>query len=199
MIRLLLALALLVLPVPHARAGQPNAPVLALWEFDGWAMSTPGRPLGLRFVLLEDGSVIYTPDDPAIDALIPSQYFQARLSPAEAWALTESLAGTLRRQIDAEAGPRSGGSTAFLFHDSDEGALRTVSVAGHPCLAKGRVFSATAPVEGLRAVQNSADRAALSPAMREACNRLAGFHHAGSAPWSPAAVPLPWDGGPPRD
>ena len=73
MIRFFLALALLGLLVPHARAGQSNAPVLALWEFDGWAVPTAERPLGLRFALLEDGSVIYTPDDPAIDALIPSQ------------------------------------------------------------------------------------------------------------------------------
>jgi hypothetical protein len=199
MIRFALALALLALLVPHARAGQSNAPVLAFWEFDGWTMSTPERPLGLRFVLLEDGSVIYTPDDPAIDALIPSQYFQTQLSPAEVWALSESLAGTLRQQVDTMSASRSGGWTAFFFHDSDHGALRKVSVAGHPCLARGRVFSATAPVMGLRAVQNSTDRAALSPAMREACNRLAGFHHAGSAPWSPASVPLPWEGGPPRD
>ncbi|HSE75055.1 MAG TPA: hypothetical protein VLB05_11105, partial [Dongiaceae bacterium] len=94
MIRILVALTLLALLAPVARADQPSAPLLALWEFDGWARPTPERPLGLRFVLLEDGSVIYTPDDPAIDALIPSQYFQARLSPVEAWALTESMAGT---------------------------------------------------------------------------------------------------------
>jgi len=197
--RLLFAFMLVACFAPPAEAGPSNEPVLALWEFDGWTMPTPGRPLGLRFVLLEDGSVIYTPDDPAIDALIPSQYFQAQLSPAEVWALTESLAGTLRQQVDTMSASQSGGSTAFFFHDADHGALRKVSVAGHPCLAKGRVFSATAPVMGLRAVQNSTDRAALSPAMREACNRLAGFHHAGSAPWSPASVPLPWEGGPPRD
>jgi hypothetical protein len=183
--------------MPSAQAGQSNAPVLALWEFDGWAMASPDRPLGLRFMLMADGSVIYTHDDPAIDALIPSQYFQARMSPAEVFALTESMAGTLREQVDTASSPAS--STAFFFHDADYGALRKVSIAGHPCLAKGRVFSVTAPVAGLSAVRNSTDRAALSPAMREACNRLAGFHHAGSSAWSPAAVPLPWAGGPPRD
>jgi hypothetical protein len=190
MLRLFFALALAAALAPQAHADQPNAPLLALWEFDGWAKATPERPLGLRFVLLEDGSVIYTPDDPAIDGLIPSQYFQTRLSPVEAWALTESMAGTLRQQVDTAWQSQDGGSTAFFFRDSDHGALRKVSIAGHPCLAKGRVFSATAPVAGLGAVRNSTDRAALSPAMREACNRLAGFHHAGSAPWLPQAVPV---------
>jgi hypothetical protein len=199
MSRPVLALALAACFASAAHAGPSNAPVLALWEFDGWAMPTPERPLGLRFVLLEDGSVIYSPDDPAIDALIPSQYFQAHLSPAEVWALSASLAGTLRQQVDTATPSRDSGSTSFFFHDADLGALRKVSLAGHPCLAKGRVFSATAPVAGLRAVRNSADRAALSPAMREACNRLAGFHHAGSMPWSPASAPLPWSGGPPKE
>jgi len=198
MIRLLTAFVLAACLAPRAQADQSNAPVLALWEFDGWAMPTPDRPLGLRFVLLEDGSVIYTPDDPASDALIPTQYFQARLSPAEVWALTESLAGTLRQQVDTASSAQDG-STAFFFHDPDYGALRKVAIGGHPCLAKGRVFSVTAPVAGLRAAQNNTDRAALSPAMREACNRLAAFHHAGSARWSPAAVPLPWGGGSPRE
>ena len=189
MLRLFLALALAALLAAHAKADQPKTPLLALWEFDGWARPTPERPLGLRFVLLEDGSVIYTPDDPAIDALIPSQYFQARLSPVEAWALAESMAGTLRQQVDTASPSEHNGSTAFFFRDSDQGGLRKVSIAGHPCLAKGRVFSATAPVAGLGAVRNSTDRAALSPAMREACNRLAGFHHAGAAPWSPQTLP----------
>src|SRR5262245_26313899 len=84
MIRLLVALLLVVGFVPNAQAGQSNAPVLALWEFDGWAMPTPQRPLGLRFALLADGRVLFAPDDPAIDALIPNQYFQAQLTPAEA-------------------------------------------------------------------------------------------------------------------
>jgi hypothetical protein len=189
MLRLFLVLSFVGFVAPHAMAGQPSAPLLALWEFDGWAKPTPERPLGLRFVLLEDGSVIYTPDDPAIDALIPSQYFQARLSPAEAWALAESMAGTLRQQVDTASPSEDNGSTAFFFRDSEQGALHKVTVAGHPCLAKGRVFSATAPVAGLIAVRNSADRAALSPAMREACNRLAGFHYVGAAPWSPQALP----------
>jgi len=198
MIRLFLGLLLLAVLAPTAHAGQSNAPILALWEFDGWAMPTPERPLGLRFVLLEDGSVIYTPDDPASDALIPSQYFQARLSPVEAWALAESMAGTLRQQVDTASQSQETGSTAFFFRDGDQGALRKVSIAGHPCLAKGRVFSATAPVAGLGAVRNSTDRAALSPAMRDVCNRLAGFHHVGSAPWSPQALPavLPQAGTP---
>jgi len=195
MIRLLVALMLIVCAVPQALAGQSNIPVLALWEFDGWAEPTSERPLGLRFVLMEDGSVIFAPDDPASDVLIPNQFFQARLSPAEAWAMTESLSGTLRQQVDTASDPQRQGSTVFLFRDADQGVLRKVAIAGHPCLAKGRVFSATAPVAGLSAVQNSTDRLALSPAMREVCNRLAGFHHAGSAPWSPAAMPLPWQGG----
>ena len=186
MVRPLIALALFAALLPKAEADEAKpAPVLALWEFDGWS-ATPERPLGLRFMLMEDGRAIYAPDDPAIDRLIPNQYFQTRLSPVEVWALTESMAGVLRQQVDtASAG---GGSTAFYFHDGTLG-LHKVSIAGHPCLAHGRVFSATAPVAGLGAVQNSANRAALSPAMREACNRLAAFHHAGSEPWSPQAVP----------
>ena len=56
MLRLFLALALAALFAPHATADRSNAPLLALWEFDGWAKATPERPLGLRFVLLEDGS-----------------------------------------------------------------------------------------------------------------------------------------------
>jgi hypothetical protein len=188
MLRSLFALALFLLLAPSALAGQSSAPLLALWEFDDWAAPTAERPLGLRFVLLEDGRVIYAPDDPAIDTLIPNQYFQARLSPDEAQALTAALMPILRQQSAATSAPQ-GGWTAFYFRDPATGEERQAAVAGHPCLAKGRVFSATAPAPGLRANQNSADRAALPPAMRQACNLLAGFHHASTQPWSPQVVP----------
>jgi hypothetical protein len=189
MIRSLFALVLFALLTLSAQAGQSGAPLLALWEFDGWAAPTAMRPLGLRFVLLEDGSVIYAPDEPAIDALIPNAFFQARLAKSEVSALTESMSVILRTQAEREDHPdKSRGWTAFIFRDAT-GAERRAEVAGHPCLARGRVFSATAPVAGLKANQNSADRAALSSAMREACNRLAGFHHASMEPWSPAQVP----------
>jgi hypothetical protein len=188
MLRSLFALALFLLLAPSALAGQSSAPLLALWEFDDWAAPTAERPLGLRFVLLEDGRVIYAPDDPAIDTLIPNQYFQARLSPDEAQALTAALMPILRQQSAATSAPQ-GGWTAFYFRDPATGEERQAAVAGHPCLAKGRVFSATAPAPGLRANQNSAARAALPPAMRQACNLLAGFHHASTQPWSPQVVP----------
>ena len=58
MFRSLFALMLTALIAPQALAGQSNPPLLALWEFDGWAAPTAERPLGLRFVLLEDGRVI---------------------------------------------------------------------------------------------------------------------------------------------
>jgi len=188
MIRFLVALMLIVGIAPNAQAGQSNAPVLALWEFDGWAMPTPERPLGLRFALLEDGRVLFTPDDPAIDALIPNHYFQAQLTSQEAKALLASLSQVLQQQSPA-APEKQRGWTAFYFRDAATGEQRHAEVAGHPCLAKGRVFSATAPVSGLQAVQNSADRAALAPVMREACNLLAGFHHATAQPWSPQSWP----------
>lgn len=188
MIRSLATLVMTMFLVSSAFAGQSGSPVLALWEFDGWAMPTPERPLGLRFVLLEDGRVVYAPDDPAIDALIPNQYFQAQLSPAEMQALTTALNGILAQQSDA-APQKQRGWTTFYFRDDATGALRHAAFAGHPCLAKGRVFSATIPVAGLQAVQNSADRAALPPAIREACNLLTGFHHASTQPWSPDTVP----------
>ncbi len=42
-------MASLALP---ARAAQPGSmPILALWEYDGWAAPTAERPLGLRFAL----------------------------------------------------------------------------------------------------------------------------------------------------
>jgi hypothetical protein len=44
-------------------------------------------------------------------------------------------------------------------------------------------------VPGLKANRNSDNRAALPPAMRQACNLLAAFHHASIAPWSPQALP----------
>ena len=188
MIRSLIALALLVLLVPHADAGQANTPLIALWEFDGWASPTTERPLGLRFALLEDGRVLYTPDDPAMDRLIPNQYFQARLSPDEVQALTGLLTGILQQQSAATAESKHG-LTVFYFRDTATGAQRQAAFAGHPCLARGRVFSATAPVAGLTSVQNSADRAALPPAMRQVCNLLTGFHHASTEPWSPQTLP----------
>ena len=190
MFRSLFALMFTALLVPSVQAGQSGAPLLALWEFDGWAAPTAERPLGLRFVLLEDGSVIYAPDEPAFDGLTPNAFFQARLTKSEIDALAESMSAILQAQADQEVHPdKSRGWTAFIFRDARTGAERRAEVAGHPCLAKGRVFSATAPVAGLKANQNSADRAALSPAMREVCNRLAGFHHASMQPWSPQAVP----------
>src|SRR5213593_2625764 len=143
MIRLFLGLVLGALLAPIARAGQSNAPVLALWEFDGWAMPTPERPLGLRFALLEDGRVLFAPDDPAIDALIPNQYFQAQLSPDEMQALTESLMQVLQRQSQS-APEKQRGWTAFYYRDAATGEQRHAEFTGHPCLAKGRVFSATA-------------------------------------------------------
>jgi hypothetical protein len=188
MIRLLLALATFALLAPSALAGQSGAPILALWEFDGWAAPTAERPLGLRFALLEDGRVIYAPDDPAMDALIPNQYFQARLSSAEAEALTAALTPILQQQAAASPA-QQGRSTAFYFRDPATGEEREAAVAGHPCLAEGRVFSATAPAPGLRANRNSADRLALPPALRQACNLLTGFYHASTEPWSPEALP----------
>lgn len=188
MLRSLFALTLFAALMQQAFAGQSSAPILALWEFDGWAAPTAERPLGLRFALLEDGSVIYAPDDPAIDTLIPNQYFQARLAPDEAQALTAALMPILQQQSAATSAPQ-GERTAFYFRDPATGEERQAAVAGHPCLAKGRVFSATAPAPGLRANRNSADRAALPPAMRQACNLLAGFHHASTQPWSPQVVP----------
>jgi hypothetical protein len=188
MIRSLFALTLFALAPLQAVAGQSSAPILALWEFDGWAAPTAERPLGLRFVLLEDGSVIYTPDDPAIDALIPNHYFQARLSPAEAEVLTAALMPILQQQ-SAAPNVSQGERTAFYFRDPTTGEERQAAVAGHPCLAKGRVFSATVSVPGLKANRNSANRAALPPEMRQACNLLAAFHHASIEPWSPQALP----------
>ena len=188
MIRSLFALALFLLLVSSALAGQSSAPLLALWEFDGWAAPTAERPLGLRFVLLEDGRVIYAPDDPAIDALIPNQYFQARLSSAEAEALTAALTPVLQQQAAAPSMTKNGW-TAFYFRDPATGEERQAVVAGHPCLAEGRVFSATVPTPGLQANRNSEDRLALPPAMRQACNLLTAFHHASIEPWSPQALP----------
>lgn len=188
MVRSLFALTFFPLLAPSALAGQTNAPLLALWEFDGWAAPTAERPLGLRFVLLEDGRVIYAPDDPAIDALIPNQYYQARLSPDEMQALTAALTPILEQQA-AESSAVESGRTTFYFRDPATGQERQIVVAGHPCLAEGRVFSATVPTPGLEANRNSADRLALPPAMREACNLLTAFHHASTEPWSPEALP----------
>jgi hypothetical protein len=185
MVRSLFALTLFALTPVQTLAGQSNTPLLALWEFDGWAAPTAERPLGLRFALLEDGRVIYAPDDPAIDALIPNQYFQARLSPEEVLVLTKALHEALPQSSAAQEGSR----TVFYLRDPASGSERRVAFSGHPCLAEGRVFSATVPAPGLQANRNSADRAALPPAMREACNRLTAFHHASTESWSPEAVP----------
>ena len=86
---------------------------------------------------------------------------------------------------------REGNWTAFYFRDSESGAPQRAEITGHPCLARGRVFSATAPVDGLQANRNSEDREALSPAMREVCNLLTQFHHAGAKAWDPAELPAP--------
>lgn len=183
--------AVSLLASPVARAEQP-APVLALWEYDGWAPQTAARPLGLRFVLLEDGQVIFSPDDPAWDALIPAGFFQARLSPEEMEALLGRVDSLLMSAAaEAQLPAREGDWTAFYFRDPESGAPRRAEVAGHPCLARYRVFSATAPVGGLKANRNSADRDALAPTLREVCNLLTGFHHAGARPWDPAQLPAP--------
>ena len=185
MVRLLVALALLALLAPRAHS-QSNTPLLLLWEFGGWASPTVERPLGLRFALLEDGRVLYAPDDPAMDRLIPNQYFQARLSPEETLALTRALHEAL---LQWSEGPKQGSRTVFYLRDPATGAARKTELIGHPCLARGRVFSATAPVARLEAVLNSAVRAAVPRAIRDACNLLTGFHHASSEPWSPQALP----------
>lgn len=186
-----LAFALLVLT--SAQAAQPaSVPILALWEYDGWAAATAERPLGLRFVLLEDGSVLFSPDDPAWDKLIPAGFFQAKLSEDEIEALVGRVDSILRREArEAQLPAREGNWTAFYFRDSESGAPQRAEITGHPCLARGRVFSATAPVDGLQANRNSEDREALSPAMREVCNLLTQFHHAGAKAWDPAELPAP--------
>jgi hypothetical protein len=193
MFRFFAAVALLVSLMLPARADQPGAtPILALWEYDGWATATAERPLGLRFVLLEDGRAVFSPDDPAWDRLIPAGFFQARLSPEEVAAFTGRVQAVLMQAAaEAQLPTRAGDWTAFYFRDPESGAPRRAEVAGHPCLARGRVFSATAPVQGLAANRNSADRAKLSPALREVCNLLTDFHHAGAEPWDPAQVPAP--------
>lgn len=186
-------LATASLALTGAHAAQPAAtPILALWEYDGWAAATAERPLGLRFVLLEDGHVLFSPDDPAWDKLIPAGFFQAKLSNEEVEALVGRVDSILRREAkQAQLPTREGNWTAFYFRDSENGAAQRAEIAGHPCLARGRVFSATAPVEGLQANRNSEDREALSPAMREVCNLLTQFHHAGVKAWNPAELPAP--------
>lgn len=176
-----------------AYAAQPSStPILALWEYDGWAAPTAERPLGLRFALLEDGRVLFSPDDPAWDKLIPAGFFQAKLSENEIEALVGRIDGILQREAkDAQLPSRDGAWTAFYFRDGESGAAQRAEIAGHPCLARGRVFSATAPVERSRAKRNSEDREALSPAMREVCNLMTQFHHAGAKPWDPAELPAP--------
>jgi hypothetical protein len=187
----LVAIATVMLASAHA--AQPAAtPILALWEYDGWAAPTAERPLGLRFVLLEDGHVLFSPDDPSWDKLIPAGFFQAKLSADEIEALVGRVDSILRREAkDAQLPTREGNWTAFYFRDGESGAAQRAEIAGHPCLAHGRVFSATAPVQGLRANQNSEDREALSPALREVCNLLTQFHHAGAKAWDPAELPAP--------
>lgn len=181
--------ALLVGASAHA---QSTAPILALWEYDGWAPATPERPLGLRFALLEDGRVLFSPDDPAWDKLIPAGFFQAQLTPAEIEALLGRVDSILMSSAsEAQLATREGDWTAFYFRDPEGGAARRAEVAGHPCLARHRVFSATAPVEGLKANRNSGDREALSPALREVCDLLTQFHHAGAKPWNAAELPAP--------
>jgi hypothetical protein len=187
MVRSLVALVVLALLAPRAY-GEASTPLVTLWEFDGWAAPTAERPLGLRFALLEDGRVLYAPDDPALDRLIPNQYFQARLSPEELLALTRTLNDALSQA--SAASQQQGDRTVFHLRDPASGVERRAELAGHPCLARGRVFSATAPVSGLKAVRNSADRAALPRALRDACNLLTGFHHASSEPWSSQAFPV---------
>jgi len=176
-----------------AHAAQPNAaPILALWEYDGWPGPTAERPLGLRFVLLEDGQVLFSHDEPALDRLIPAGYFQARLSAEEMDALLGRIDPILRREAaDAQLPSRDGDWTVFYFRDRDSGEARRAEIAGHPCLARGRVFSATAPVDGLQAMRNSEDREALSPGLREVCNLLTQFHHTGAKAWDPARLPAP--------
>ncbi len=176
-----------------AQATQPSSvPILALWEYDGWAPATAERPLGLRFALLEDGSVLFSPDDPAWDRLIPAGFYQAKLSGDEVEALVGRIDGILRREAkDAQLPTREGNWTAFYFRDSESGVAQRAEIAGHPCLARGRVFSAAAPVEGLRSTQNNEDREALSPALREVCNLLTQFYHPGAKPWDPAELPAP--------
>jgi hypothetical protein len=92
------------------------------------------------------------------------------------------------QQATAASQPQ-GSKTVFYVRDPATGSERRTELAGHPCLAEGRVFSATVPAPGLQANRNSADRAALPPAMRRACNLLTAFHHASIEPWSPQAVP----------
>lgn len=184
--------AAILLYLPAARAEQPAPPLLALWEYDGWAAPTAERPLGLRFVLLADGRILFSPDDPASDRLIPAGYFQAQLSPGEMETLADHVGGMLAPVAgEAQLPELDGDWTAFYFRDPVSGAAQRVEVAGHPCLARYRVFSATAPVDGLRSARNSADRAALPPALREVCNLLTGFHHASAVTWNPAAFPAP--------
>jgi hypothetical protein len=187
----ILATASVALAGAHAAQPVPE-PILALWEYDGWAAPTAERPLGLRFALLEDGSVLFSPDDPAWDRLIPAGFYQSKLSEDEIEALVGRVDSILRREVkDAQLPSREGNWTAFYFRDGESGAAQRAEIAGHPCLARGRVFSAAAPVEGLRSTQNSEDREALSPAMREVCNLLSQFHHAGAKAWNPAELPAP--------
>lgn len=182
---------LLLAGLAPAKAEPDNPVVLALWEFDGWGEPTPERPLGLRFVLLADGTVIYSPDDPATDVVIPNQYFQAQLTPEESEALGRILipalaaASAVDQPVD-----RHRGWSEFHFRYAASGDRRRVAVAGWPCLAKGRVFSVSEPVPGLPAARNTRDRMALSRGMRDVCDRRAGFHHKTTRPWSSIAAPV---------
>ena len=188
MLRSLFALTIFALLAPSAQAGQPTR---HCWRSGSSTAGPRRRPNGRWVALRAAGGwprhvlARRTGDR----RTIPNAFFQARLTIGNRRA-----GGADVRDPAGPGGPgvpsdKSHGWTAFIFRDAKTGAERRAEVAGHPCLAKGRVFSATAPVAGLKANQNSAARAALSPAMREVCNRLAGFHHASTESWSPEAVP----------
>ncbi len=111
------------------------------------------------------------------------------MSPAEIEALTVALTPVLQQQAASAIGD-TGRLDRFLFPRRDDwrrapGRSARAIRAWRKDACSARPFLSP----GLQANRNSADRAALPLAMREACNRLAAFHHASIEPWSPQALP----------
>ncbi|MFO1435723.1 MAG: hypothetical protein U1F34_04975 [Gammaproteobacteria bacterium] len=185
------SLSIMLSTLPTRAEQTATQPILTLWEFDGWTPPTTERPLGLRFALLDDGRVVFSPDEPANDMLIPNRFFQARLSQEESENLGNTIATILQAQTANAKFTKDHGWTEFYFRDVATGREWRAEVSGHPCLATGRVFSANAAISSEQAARNSSDRAALTEAFRNACNVLAGFHHSTSRPWIASEFPAP--------
>jgi hypothetical protein len=178
-----LAAALLASGIAPSTADEakPRA-LIALFESTRVSLPQGPLPMGLRFVLYDDGQIITRSGPTQADPDPPGRgVTYGQLDRAEAESLRQAAATDLKGVAAVDSGNPSlaeAGTTTLEVWDGSRYQRFRASV--WPCQAEGRAFSAAA----------QRNRQQTDPAFLKVCDRLMDYKIAAPRPWLPKAVQL---------